>query len=89
MRFNDGHSVQPDGPFGLLAVCPKFGTHQPAGVEVCVGDRDRSAVASRPSAASAIACIGAGVLCLGMLYFSAGLPGVVVTLGIVGLCLVA
>jgi hypothetical protein len=89
MPSNETPTVKPGGPFSYLAVCPKCSAHPPASVEVDGGGHDRSAVALRPSEASAIIGIGAGVLCLVMLYFTAGLMGVVVTLGIVGLCLVA
>jgi hypothetical protein len=88
MRSNDVLSVQPDGPFGFRAVCPKCDARYPAGVEICDG-HGCSPVASRHSEVSTIVALGAGALCLVMLYFTAGLMGIVVTLGIVGLCLIA
>lgn len=89
MRSKAMSALQSDGAFCSLAVCPKCGVHHPAGAEVCGVDRDRSAAASGFPAASMSLGIGAGVLCLVMLYFTAGLTGVVVTVAIVGLCLVA
>lgn len=89
MLSNELPSFQSDGLYSCLAVCRKCGVHHRVSVEVCGGGHDRSAVASRPWEASTILGIGGGVLCLVMLYFTAGLAGVLVTLAIVGLCLIA